>query len=567
MAGKTVTLYIDDTSLRLMVTQGRQIKEWAVLPLDPGLVEKNIVIDEAEMVARVQQLLEVRKVKTKKIILGVSGLQCFTRPITLPKLPKEMLDEAVRREAQRALPVPLEELYISWQSIPSSEDKTQVFMVGIPCRMADSLLTVLQKAGLKPTLMDIKPLIFARMTKEAAAIIVDVQATEFDIVISVEGVPQPVRSISFPDESLSPEEKINTIRDELNRTLSFYNSNNPENELDSNVPIFASGELVNEPELCRTLSDEVGQPVLPLPSPLECPEGLDQGYYMVNICLASRKLSPASDAGTMVIRLNTLPPQYQPKPISITNILALPGGILAAASLIFLIWFIQTTTSNIATTSGQLNNTKQILQQRQSQQQEINASITGLDKEINEKGTLRDNLSAALVTLEEQTKGVNRELSITIGTLPTSIDLINISHITNVVTVTGNAPDENQVLAYITKLDNSGLFGDLTVVDITRVDDENLIFTMLGALQAQNLGVTSMEVVLGSLPVGINLTEVDSDEYALTVNGLTSDENLILIYLRTLEASRVFDDITIARMARTEGGEMEFSLILGIREK
>jgi len=565
MAGRTVTLYIDDTSLRLMVTQGRQIREWAVSPLEPGLVEKNIVVNEEEVVARIQQLLGVRKITTRKVILGVSGLHCFTRPIILPKLPKEMLDEAVRREAQRVLPVPLEELYISWQNIPAPEDKTQVFMVGIPRKMADSLLSALHQAGLKPTFMNIKPLLFAGINKEPAAVIVDVQTTEFDIVISVDGVPQPVRSISFSGESLSSEEKLVAIRDELNRTISFYNSNNPENALDSSVSVFASGELANEPELCHTLSDEVGQPVLLLPSSLEFPERLDQNYYMVNICLASRKVSPVSDTGTSVININLLPAQYQPKPISITNILTIPGAILAVALLVFLVWFIQTTSSDIAITNARLNNNSQVLQQKQSQQQDYNNNIARLEEEINQMGTLRDNLTAALGALEKQTDGVNRELQIAIGNLPVSIDLINVSHITSVLTITGKAPNENQILTYITKLDSSGQFGDLTIIDMTRNEDEELVFTLLGTLQTQNLGVSSMEIALGSLPIGINLTEVDSDEYNLTVNGLAIDEDLILIYLRTLEASGVFDDITIASMTRTEEDEMEFSLILGIR--
>jgi hypothetical protein len=33
MAKKVVTLYIDDTSIRLMVAQGKRIKKWADLPL------------------------------------------------------------------------------------------------------------------------------------------------------------------------------------------------------------------------------------------------------------------------------------------------------------------------------------------------------------------------------------------------------------------------------------------------------------------------------------------------------------------------------------------------------
>ena len=107
MANKTVTLYIDDTSLRLMVTQGKQIKEWAESPLESGLVENNVVIKEAELAAKIKQLFEVQKVKTQKIVLGLSGIRCLSRPISFPRLPKEMVDEAVRREAQRVLPVPL----------------------------------------------------------------------------------------------------------------------------------------------------------------------------------------------------------------------------------------------------------------------------------------------------------------------------------------------------------------------------------------------------------------------------------------------------------------------------
>ena len=45
MAKNIVTLYVDDTSLRLMVTDGKQIKEWAELPLEPGLIKGNVVIN------------------------------------------------------------------------------------------------------------------------------------------------------------------------------------------------------------------------------------------------------------------------------------------------------------------------------------------------------------------------------------------------------------------------------------------------------------------------------------------------------------------------------------------
>jgi len=157
-------------------------------------------------------------------------------------------------------------------------------------------------------------------------------------------------------------------------------------------------------------------------------------------------------------------------------------------------------------------------------------------------------------------------LAIAIGSLPSSINLISISHITSILTVTGNATNETQILGYITTLDNSDRFGNLSIIDMTRDENESLIFTLLGTIQTQYIGISSMEIALGGLPSGLSLTAVNSDENTLTIEGLAYDEDLILIYLRTLEASGIFDEITIASMTRTEDEEMSFSLILRMRE-
>ena len=48
MAKKIVTLYIRDTSISLLVMRGNQVKKWANLPLDPGLIQEGVVIDEEQ---------------------------------------------------------------------------------------------------------------------------------------------------------------------------------------------------------------------------------------------------------------------------------------------------------------------------------------------------------------------------------------------------------------------------------------------------------------------------------------------------------------------------------------
>ncbi|MFC1864674.1 PilN domain-containing protein [Chloroflexota bacterium] len=561
MAKKIVTLYVDDTCLRLMVTDGKRIKGWADLPLEPDLVRSNLVIKEAEVAAKIKQLFKAQKITTKDIIVGMSGLHCLTRPITLPELPNVMLDEAVKREAKRVLPVHPEQLYISWQTTPAPQGKTQVFLVGIPCTTADALLKALHQAGLKPSFMDLKPLLLARVVKEATAIIVDIQTTEFDIVVMSDGVPQPIRTIPFANEALSWEEKLTTIKNELNRTITFYNSNNPEKALTSSIPIFVSGDLANEPELCQSLSDELGYPVLLLPSPLECPERFDPSRYMVNIGLALQKLAPGKEAKPSVVSLNSLPAPYQPKPISLINIFALPGAALAAGLLILLVILTQSASTDIDSIRGQLNTTDQFFQHKLSQRQELAGNIAELQKEITRVEASRDSFTATLGSLEEQSAGINRDLEVTMQSLPNTISLSSISHANGILTISGRAPSEGEVLLYLKKLDTSGSFSEITIANMSRIEGKGMDFTLFGSLQTQSNEAGSIQVALKSLPSTVTLTSVSCANGTLTIDGRSPDEDAVLSYLQDLEASGKFSEI-VPSMTRNENGGMDFSLAL-----
>jgi Tfp pilus assembly PilM family ATPase len=85
--------------------------------------------------------------------------------------------------------------------------------VAIPRTAADALFNTLRLAGLKSDLMDLKPMLLARMVKDTMAVIVDVQPNEFDIVVMAGGIPQPVRTVPFPDETASWQEKISLIKE------------------------------------------------------------------------------------------------------------------------------------------------------------------------------------------------------------------------------------------------------------------------------------------------------------------------------------------------------------------
>ncbi|MBI3931583.1 MAG: PilN domain-containing protein [Chloroflexi bacterium] len=565
MAKKIVTLFVNDTSLRLMVTDGKQIKEWAELPLEPGLVENAVVVKEAEFVARIKQLFEVQKITTRKVAVAISGFRCLTRPITLPQLPKEMLNEAVEREAERALPVPLGQLYLSWQTIPAPAEKTRVFLVAIPREIADALCKGLHKAGLSINLMNLKPLLLARIVTEATAIIVDVQTTEFDIVIMAKGVPQPVRTILFPGEAVSWQDKTAMINNELDRTITFYNSGNPENPLDATIPVFVSGEPTDEIELCQALSDEVGHPVLPLSSPLDWPEGFVPSRYMVNIGLALQQLSSRKKAGASAVSLNILPVPYQPKPISLTNILVPSAAAVVAVLLTLLVMLTQSASADITIIRSRLNITDQLLQQKLSQRQELAGKIAGLEKKISQAEVSRISFSAATDSLNQQKNRIILAIEVAIESLTSNITLNSIKYTDSILSINGRASDGKVAISYFRRLERSGRLGEVGMKNMSPVTGESVDFTLIGNFEKQG-GVSHTGVVVNSLPDSITLTGVSATNERLTINGQSPNEGEILSYTQNLEASGQFSQITISRLTAIKDGEMEFSLVLNIKQ-
>jgi len=479
MDNKIVTLYIDDTVIRLLVIYGKRIRKLAELLLEPGLIEDGVVIKEAEVANKIKQFLKDQRVRSKKVIVGLSALLCLTRPIILPQLPKALLDEAVMREAKRLLPLALEQLYISWQTIPAPEGQTQVFLSAIRRKRADTLLKTLRQAGLNPYIMDIKPLALARLVKEATAVIVDVQPTEFDIVVMADGVPQPIRTVSFPSEALSQQEKLVKIKEDFERTIEFYNSNNPEKPLDSNVPIYVSGELADEPKLRLSLEGELGHPVLLLSSPLNCSRRLDPTRYMVNIGLALKEPSLREKAGPLVANLNLLPIDYQPKPISWTRVAAIPGAVALIGLLVPMAMFVQSASADIALMHNQLDTTNQLLVQRQLLRQEIRNNIAELEKKIAETEASRDKFTLALSSLNKERSVINGDLDVTTKSVPGTINLTAIDYTDNGLTITGSSPSEAEVLSYATSLDASERFSEIIIASMMKTEDGGINFILI----------------------------------------------------------------------------------------
>jgi type IV pilus assembly protein PilM len=145
MAKEVTTLFIRDTSIDVLVMKGMEVKKWASLPLEPGLASQGLIMDEAKVAERLKELFELAKVNAMGVIVGLSGIDSLYRLVSLPELPTAILPEAVKQEAGRIIPVPLDEVYLAYQPLPSSPGETRIFLAAFPRRKADALYRTLRQ--------------------------------------------------------------------------------------------------------------------------------------------------------------------------------------------------------------------------------------------------------------------------------------------------------------------------------------------------------------------------------------------------------------------------------------
>ncbi len=331
MARDATAVYIDDSAIRVLSMGGKRPRQWTTEPLEAGLVKDGFIVDEAEVATRLRSLRANGLFGSSRVVAGINGINCMYRLLTLPELPRNVLPEAVRREASRALGVPLDQLYISWQELPGKPGETLVYVAAAARSTVDALIRTLRRAGLNPHLMDIAPLALARATAQPNALIVDLQATSLDIVVKMDGMPEVVRSVPV-SRTASTEDKLPVVKQELQRAVTFYNSGHPDAPLSDDIPLLVAGELGDAQDSWNKLLGRVARHVEPIETPVESPTGFLPYLHAPTIGLALKETAAKGASAYCRINFNALPDVYQPKPRPVTEMLYPPvliGGIAA----------------------------------------------------------------------------------------------------------------------------------------------------------------------------------------------------------------------------------------------
>ena len=447
MAKKVTTLFIRDTSINLLVMKGEQVEKWASLALEPGLVSQGLIVDEEQVADKVKQVFKETGANTSKVITALSGDDSLYRIITLPELPEAVFPEAVRREVKRTIPTPLEDIYYSYQHLPSlMRGESRIFLVTFPRNLADALVRTLRQAGIKPYIMDLAPLALSRIAVEPRAIIVNARLDHLDVAVIADRLPQVIRRLSLPGETESLEERLPLIAEEFNRTVAFYNSSHLENPIDATVPVFVCGDLVDEPEAWQSVVGGAGYQVSALSSSVESPEGFNPNEFMVNIGLALKELLVEKEgANFSIVNFNALPEAYVPPRFSIVRVLLPVVTIIGIGLVVLVVILIFTNRASIES----LRTDVTLAETSVTQQQQ---AINDLTKKIGPTTATADELGAQLITMERGRAVFHEDLVQIEKLAGEQVVLNNINHSGNSVAVTGTASNEDAIFRYAENL-------------------------------------------------------------------------------------------------------------------
>jgi hypothetical protein len=189
--------------------------------------------------------------------------------------------------------------------------------------------------------------------------------------------------------------------------------------------------------------------------------------------LALKELWPERKAEASVVNLNALPTPYQPKPVSWVKVIAIPIIIAVVAGIAPLLMLVQSGYANIDSIRDQLDMTTQLLRRKQSERQELRNGIAELEEQVAEAEAARDNFTTAIDSLGKADSGVEQNLHIATTALPSTINLAMINHTEEMVTINGTSPSEVEILQYAQTLDDSGLFTEVLIASMRRVEDES----------------------------------------------------------------------------------------------
>jgi type IV pilus assembly protein PilM len=483
-----VSIVLSNQNIRLVSARNNTIGRWATESLPAGLVRDGRILDPQALAAIMDALFTSLDLPRSEVVVSLTGLSFTYRVLFLPRMQPGLQREAIERAAQKELKVSLDELYLDWQIFSDTGKEIGVFISGVPRPLIDALVKTMKLARINLVHVDIKSLAIARAVNRADALIVDFEHEWFDIAIVSGGIPVTLHSVAPKSNNASLEDNLQQLKDELTRTIDFFNLTHKDNPVLPGTPVILIGSPTSDPALGALIPEIIGRPIQTLDCSLKAPGNFPLPLYTGNLGLIHKNGNQrvSTKAGTDRYQDIDVDPLKGLKrslehPVSRRKIMA------AAAIFIAILLIIGVSLARHQSDAG----TVQLQAEADRVNRSLRVSRLALDEAAAAETTIH-NLTAETLALQKEHESISGR-----GSLSTILALVSdsllqaasISGFTSTPTeviLDGGAVQRLDILDYANSLTRSGKFSGVRIAliehkpdNLTNSPEGNYIFRII----------------------------------------------------------------------------------------
>lgn len=140
--------------------KGYALEKFGIKSIDPELIVDGAVMDAGRVVDALKELLREQAVKTKDVVISVSGHSVIVKKITLPSMTEDELEESIKWEAEQYIPFDVNDVNLDFHILPAADtpegtDSMAVVLVAVKKDRLAEYTSLVMEAGLNPVVVDV----------------------------------------------------------------------------------------------------------------------------------------------------------------------------------------------------------------------------------------------------------------------------------------------------------------------------------------------------------------------------------------------------------------------------
>lgn len=164
-----VALDIGSTFIKLVQLKGSgksySLAKFGMVPLPAEVIVEGAVMDANRVSEAIKELLAAQKIKTKEVVLSVSGSSVIIKRISIADMTDEELAESIKWEAEQYIPFSIDDVNVDFQKLGpgAAEGQADVLLVAVKKDKINDYVNLVKDAGLEPVVVDVDAFALANM--------------------------------------------------------------------------------------------------------------------------------------------------------------------------------------------------------------------------------------------------------------------------------------------------------------------------------------------------------------------------------------------------------------------